>query len=54
MVTQGKGECWNSNREWLKRSYKARGHGIGVGQINWNETEKRKALRINLVYLAKA
>lgn len=30
------------------------GHGIGVGQIDWCDREKRKALRKNLIYLAKA
>lgn len=30
------------------------GHGIGVGQIDWWDTEKREALRKNLIYLAKA
>ncbi|WP_172820409.1 inovirus-type Gp2 protein [Burkholderia vietnamiensis] len=52
-VTIGKGEYWNSNQGWLKPRY-ARRHGVGVGQINWNEREKREALRTNLVYLAKA
>ncbi|MFM0642191.1 inovirus-type Gp2 protein [Paraburkholderia metrosideri] len=54
VVTEGKGDYWNSNAEWLKRSYEKRGHGIGVGQINWNDTGKRQALRANLAYLAKA
>jgi len=53
-VTEGKGAYWNSNQAWLKRRYEKRGHGIGVGQINWDDTEKRQALRVNLVYLAKA
>jgi hypothetical protein len=53
-VTEGKGDYWNSNAAWLKKVYKNRGHGIGVGQINWNDTEKREALRKRLVYLAKA
>ncbi|MFP6557774.1 hypothetical protein WJ542_05465 [Paraburkholderia sp. B3] len=53
-ITEGKGEYWNSNAERLKRKYKERGHGVGVGQINWNDTERREALRRNLVYLAKA
>ncbi|MDN7629679.1 inovirus-type Gp2 protein [Burkholderia cenocepacia] len=54
VVTEGKGDYWNSNAEWLKKSYEKRGHGIGVGQINWNDTKKREALRKNLVYLAKS
>lgn len=53
VVTQGKGDCWNSNEAWLKARYRSR-HGVGVGQINWNDTEKREALRKLLVYLAKA
>ncbi|KST75889.1 inovirus-type Gp2 protein [Burkholderia humptydooensis] len=53
VATESKGEYWNSNQSWLKRRY-AKRHGVGVGQINWNEREKREALRTNLVYLAKA
>lgn len=53
VVTEGKGDYWNSNQAWLKRRY-AKKHGVGVGQINWDECEKREALRKNLVYLAKA
>ncbi|CAJ0802578.1 hypothetical protein LMG7141_04129 [Ralstonia condita] len=53
-VTQGKGDGWNSNTGWRKKWYAERGHGIGVGQINWDETEKRQALRVNLAYLGKA
>ncbi|WP_413192535.1 hypothetical protein [Pararobbsia alpina] len=53
-VTGGKGDYWNSNQEWLKRHYKRYGHGIGVGQINWNDRKARWALRENLVYLAKS
>lgn len=53
IVTEGKGDYWNSNDRVLKKKYEERGHGIGVGQINWNDLEKRYALRINLVYLAK-
>ncbi|RQT68362.1 inovirus Gp2 family protein [Burkholderia cepacia] len=54
VVTEGKGEGWNSNEEWRKRAYEKRGHGVGVGQINWNDTKKREALRKNLAYLAKS
>lgn len=54
VVTKGMGDYWNSNGGALKPGYKKRGHGMGVGQINWNDTEKREALRTNLVYLAKA
>jgi|GEM_PF-2797368 len=53
VVTENKGEAWSSNQAWLKRRY-AKKHGVGVGQINWNEREKRDALRTNLAYLAKA
>ncbi|VWC75902.1 hypothetical protein BLA9940_04450 [Burkholderia aenigmatica] len=54
VATEGKGAYWNSNADWCKKNYETRGHGIGVGQINRTDGEKRKALRINLVYLAKA
>ncbi|PRH43145.1 hypothetical protein C6T65_07080 [Burkholderia vietnamiensis] len=54
VVTEGKGDYWNSNAEWLKKIYEKRGHGVGVGQINWNDRTKRQALRKNLVYLAKS
>lgn len=53
IVTEGKGDYWNSNDGELKKKYEARGHGVGVGQINWNDFAKRNALRINLAYLAK-
>lgn len=54
VVTEGKGDYWNSNAGRLKLFYEEHGHGVGVGQINWNDACKRKALRTNLVYLAKA
>ncbi|CAL60687.1 conserved hypothetical protein [Herminiimonas arsenicoxydans] len=53
IVTEGKGDYWNSNGGKLKKGYAEKGHGVGVGQINWNDLAKRDALRINLVYLAK-
>ncbi|MBU9169565.1 inovirus-type Gp2 protein [Burkholderia gladioli] len=53
VVTEGKGEYWNSNRAVLKKSYEKLGHGVGVGQINWDDAKMREALRTNLVYLAK-
>jgi hypothetical protein len=53
VVTKGKGDYWNSNDGKLKEGYRRKGHGIGVGQINWDDYDKREALRINLVYLAK-
>ncbi|MPV67626.1 inovirus-type Gp2 protein [Burkholderia sp. BE17] len=54
VVTEGKGDYWNSNTARLKKSYEKRGHGVGVGQINWNDRTKREALCKNLVYLAKS
>ncbi len=54
VVAEGKGSYWNSNAGWLKRGYDLHGHGIGVGQINWKDSRKRRALRKNLLYLAKA
>lgn len=53
VVTEGKGDYWNSNAGWLKPIYLKRGHGLGVGQINWDDHAKRTALRSNLAYLAK-
>lgn len=53
VVTQDRGDYWNSNDGKLKEGYEKKGHGVGVGQINWNDYAKRNALRINLVYLAK-
>lgn len=53
-VTKGEGDYWNSNAAGMKKVYETRGHGVGVGQINWSDIGKREALRKNLVYLAKA
>jgi len=53
VVTEGKGDYWNSNSSGRKEHYARYGHGVGVGQINWNDAGKRKALRKNLIYLAK-
>lgn len=53
VVTGGEGDYWNSNDGKLKKGYETRGHGIGVGQVNWDDCAKRNALRINLAYLAK-
>jgi hypothetical protein len=53
IVTEGKGDYWNSNDGKLKKGYEEKGHGVGVGQMNWKDFAKREALRINLVYLAK-
>jgi len=52
VVTEGNGAYWNSNARELKKYY-ARGRGVGVGQIDWNDDGARKALRTNLLYLAK-
>jgi len=54
VVTDGKGSYWNSNASERKSGYATHGHGIGVGQINRGDTKKRQALKINLLYLAKA
>jgi hypothetical protein len=54
VVTEGRGDYWNSNAASAKENYRKRGHGIGVGQIDWRDFTKREALRKNLVYLAKA
>jgi hypothetical protein len=51
VVTGGRGAYWNSNadKEWHARY----GHGIGTGQIDRFQDEKRESLRKNLRYLAK-
>ncbi|CAB3778263.1 inovirus-type Gp2 protein [Pararobbsia alpina] len=51
-VTGGKGKYWNSNAE--KAFHEKYGHGIGTGEIGWDDDAKRKALRINICYMAKA
>jgi hypothetical protein len=52
VVTEEKGDYWNSN---ARKIFHARhGHGIGTGQIDWNDELKRESLRKNLLYLAKA
>jgi len=51
-VTDGKGQYWNSNaNKWLHQNF---GHGIGTGEIEWHEEEKREALRTNIRYMTKA
>jgi len=52
-VTEGEGDYWNSNAGKLKIFYRKHGHGVGVGQINWDDQDKRIALRKNLTYLVK-
>lgn len=51
-VTGGKGRYWNSNAN--KLFHEKYGHGIGTGEINWNDDAKREALRTNIRYMAKA
>jgi len=52
VVTDGKGDYWNSN---ARKAFHARhGHGIGTGQIDRKDGPKRESLRKNLLYLAKA
>ncbi|MCV0437426.1 MAG: hypothetical protein K5880_02255 [Hydrogenophaga sp.] len=51
-ITDGQGQYWNSNKN--PKRYETLGHGIGVGQINHNDAERRDALRKNLEYLMKA
>lgn len=52
VITDGMGQYWNSNRSKIKQELL--GYGNGVGQINYNDTEKREALRKNLSYLMKS
>ncbi|KAE8760848.1 inovirus Gp2 family protein [Paraburkholderia madseniana] len=51
-VTGGKGRYWNSNAN--KLFHEKYGHGIGTGEINWDDDAKREALRTNIRYMAKA
>lgn len=51
-VTEGKGQYWNSNAN--KAFHAKYGHGIGTGEINWNDEAKREALRKNIRYMTKA
>lgn len=52
VVTGGKGQYWNSNaNKWLHKNF---GHGVGTGEIEWHEEEKREALRTNIRYMTKA
>ncbi|VVE42656.1 hypothetical protein PAN31117_04645 [Pandoraea anapnoica] len=53
-VTDGVGDYWNGNTPERKRHYQTSGFGIGVGQINSVDVEKRVALRKVLEYMAKA
>jgi hypothetical protein len=51
-VTEGKGQYWNSNAN--KAFHEKYGHGVGTGEINWNDEAKREALRTNIRYMTKA
>ncbi|WP_420993617.1 hypothetical protein ACKI2N_015750 [Cupriavidus sp. 30B13] len=51
-MTGGKGQYWNSNAN--KAFHEKYGHGVGTGVINWDDREKREALRINIRYMTKA
>lgn len=51
VITEGGGSYWNSNANW--RRHAMYGHGIGTGQIDRHDHEKREALRKNLLYVAK-
>ncbi|WP_176114836.1 inovirus-type Gp2 protein [Burkholderia cepacia] len=51
-VTGGAGQYWNSNAD--KLFHEKHGHGVGTGEINWDDHEKREALRTNIRYMTKA
>jgi hypothetical protein len=51
-VTAGKGQYWNSNAN--KAFHQKYGHGVGTGEINWDDDAKREALRENIRYMTKA
>ncbi|MBY8605346.1 inovirus Gp2 family protein [Burkholderia arboris] len=51
-VTEGKGQYWNSNAN--KIFHEKYGHGVGTGEINWDNDAKREALRENIRYMTKA
>ncbi|WP_441459785.1 hypothetical protein [Burkholderia thailandensis] len=51
-VTGGKGQYWNSNAN--KAFHEKHGHGVGTGEINWDDDAKREALRENIRYMTKA
>lgn len=51
-VTGGIGQYWNSNAN--KAFHAKYGHGVGTGEINWDNFEKRVALRENIRYMTKA
>ncbi|CAN7504584.1 inovirus-type Gp2 protein [Cupriavidus necator] len=51
-LTGGKGQYWNSNAD--KLFHAKYGHGVGTGEIDWNDEPKRRALRQNIRYMTKA
>lgn len=51
VVTEGKGDYWNSNAN--KDKHERRGYGDGTGVIDWRDTKKRYALCKTISYLAK-
>ncbi|BBA42658.1 MULTISPECIES: inovirus-type Gp2 protein [Burkholderia] len=51
-VTEGQGQYWNSNAN--KIFHEKYGHGVGTGEINWDDDAKREALRENIRYMTKA
>ncbi|ATE62426.1 hypothetical protein CCZ27_02520 [Thauera sinica] len=51
VITHDKGAYWNSNAQ--KEHHARYGHGIGTGQIDRHDHDRREALRQNLLYLAK-
>jgi hypothetical protein len=52
VVTGGKGRYWNSNAD--KAFHDKYGHGVGTGEIDWDDHQKREALRTNIRYMTKA
>ncbi|MBJ9696359.1 inovirus-type Gp2 protein [Burkholderia cenocepacia] len=52
IATEGKGQYWNSNAH--KAFHEKYGHGVGTGEINWDDDAKREALRENIRYMTKA
>ncbi|WP_165843541.1 inovirus-type Gp2 protein [Burkholderia reimsis] len=52
VVTDGTGQYWNSNAH--KAFHEKYGHGVGTGEINWDDDAKREALRENIRYMTKA
>ncbi len=51
VITQGMGDYWNSNSQ--KAHHERYGHGIGTGQIDRYDYDRRDALRKTLLYLTK-